>query len=119
VQRLAEAVVGVDFYFTDHAAVGRLDGLLRAVKDARRFGTAAGELALVACGGLDAYVDVRGTLTPENYMAAVRILREAGCLVSDRFGKPLAPIRDLAQGQSLVAACSPALHEALLTTLHA
>jgi myo-inositol-1(or 4)-monophosphatase len=118
VRRLADAVVGMDFYFADHAAVGRLDGLLRAVKDARRFGTAAGELALVACGGLDAYVDVRDTLTPENYMAAVRILHEAGCPVSDRFGKPLAPIHDLAQGQSLVVACTPALHEAILRTLH-
>jgi myo-inositol-1(or 4)-monophosphatase len=117
VSRLTDAVIGIDFFFAKPTAIGRLDGVLRSVKDARRFGSAAGELAMVGCGGLDGYVDVRDSLSPENYMAAVLIIREAGGVVSDRFGGPLAPILSMAQGQSLVAACTPALHAAILAAL--
>jgi myo-inositol-1(or 4)-monophosphatase len=117
VSRLADAVIGIDFYFADPAAVGRLDGLLRSAKDARRFGTAAGELAMVGCGGLDGYVDVRDSLTPENYMAAVLVVREAGGIVTDRFGQPLLPVTSMVQGQSIVAACTPALHGEILEIL--
>jgi myo-inositol-1(or 4)-monophosphatase len=115
--RLDEAVVGIDFYFTDRAAVGRLEPLLRLLRDARRFGTAAGELAMVGCGGLDAYVDVRDTLTPENYMAAVLVVREAGGVVTDRFGQPLLPVTSMTQGQSIVAACTPTLQAEILRCL--
>jgi myo-inositol-1(or 4)-monophosphatase len=117
VQRIEDAIVGVDFFFPDHRNVARLDGLLRAARDVRRFGTAAGELAMVACGGLDAYVDVRDALTPENYMASVRIIVEAGGVVSDRAGRPLAPITSMTQGQSVVAAANPTLHTHILGVL--
>jgi len=75
------------------------------------------EFVAVASGGADAYVDVRETLSPENYMAAYLIVTEAGGTVSDRFGKPLAPIRSMTQGQSIVAASTPALHAAILEVL--
>jgi fructose-1,6-bisphosphatase/inositol monophosphatase family enzyme len=117
VQRLEDAVVGVDFFFPEHRSVARLDGLLRAARDVRRFGTAAGELAMVACGGLDAYVDVRDALTPENYMASVLIIAEAGGVVSDRAGRPLAPITSMTQNQSVVAAANPTLHRQILGVL--
>jgi myo-inositol-1(or 4)-monophosphatase len=119
VRRLEDAVVGIDFYCPAPAARERLEPLLRRVKDARRFGTAAGELAMVACGGLDAYVDVRDFLTPENYMAAVLIVREAGGVVSGRRGESLLSVASMVQGQSLVAACTPALHAAILAVLNA
>ena len=45
----------------------------------------------MASGGVDAYVDVRDSLSPENYMAAYLIVTEAGGVVSDRFGEPLLP----------------------------
>ena len=117
VQRIEDAVVGVDFFFPDHRNVTRLDGLLRAARDVRRFGTAAGELAMVACGGLDAYVDVRDALTPENYMASVLIIAEAGGVVSDRVGRPLAPITSMTQSQNVVAAANPTLHRQILGVL--
>ena len=117
VQRLDEAIVGIDFFFPDHRNVARLDGLLRAVKDVRRFGTAAGELAMVACGGVDAYVDVRDALTPENYMAGLLLIAEAGGVVSDRAGRPLAPVTSMTQTQSVVAAANPTLHAQILAVL--
>jgi myo-inositol-1(or 4)-monophosphatase len=117
VAELSQAVVGVDLHGVGPAAARPLARLAGAVKDVRRFGTAAGELAAVAYGGLDGYVDARDRLSPENYMAATLIVREAGGIVTGRRGEPLAPIRSMAQGQSLVAAANAALHTALLEFL--
>ena len=115
--RLAGAVVSIDFNFRGAPTASRLFPLLARLGDARRFGTAAYELAAVASGGVDAYVDVRDTLSPENYMAAVLIVREAGGVLSDRFGKPLQPIRSMTQGQSIVAAATPTLQAEILAVL--
>jgi myo-inositol-1(or 4)-monophosphatase len=115
--RLAEAVVAMDLHFGGAPTAARVSPLLARVKDARRFGTAAFEFAAVASGGVDAYVDVRDTLSPENYMAAVLIVAEAGGVITDRFGQPLAPVRSMTQGQSIVAAATPALHAEILQLL--
>ncbi len=115
--KLSDALVTIDFNFRGSAIASRLFPLLRSIQDARRFGTAAFEFVIVASGGADAYVDVRDTLSPENYMAAYRIVTEAGGTVSDRFGRPLAPIRSMTQGQSIVAAATPVLHAAILEVL--
>lgn len=114
---LAGAVVAVDFNYQGADTVRRIHPLLQAIGDARRYGTAAKEFVAVSDGGADAYVDVRGTLSPENYMAAYLIVAEAGGVISDGAGRPLAPIASMAQGQSIVAACTPALHAALLAVL--
>lgn len=39
-------------------------------------------------------------------------------VVSDRRGASLLPIASMVQGQSLVAACTPALHTAILSALN-
>jgi myo-inositol-1(or 4)-monophosphatase len=114
---LSDALVTIDFNFRGSASVSRLFPLLSRIKDARRFGTAAFEFVAVASGGADAYVDVRDSLSPENYMAAYLIVAEAGGVISDRFGQPLLPIRSMTQGQSIVAAATPALHAAILEAL--
>jgi myo-inositol-1(or 4)-monophosphatase len=115
--QLSDALVSIDFNFKGSPSVTQLFPLLRRIKDARRFGSAAFELVVVASGGTDAYVDVRDTLSPENYMAAHLIVTQAGGKVSDRFGKPLLSIRSMTQGQSIVAAGTPALHAAILEAL--
>ena len=114
VTRLEEALVAVDFNFHDKGAIGRIVPLLARARDLRRYGSAALELVGVASGGADGYVDVRGTLSPENYLAAALMVREAGGLVTDWDGNPLAPVRSLTQGQTIVAAGTAALHRALL-----
>ena len=114
---LRHAIVAIDFFFQEEGAVSRLYPFLASIKDVRRFGTAAAEFAAVAYGGVDAYVDVRDTLTPENYMAAYLIVAEAGGVISDRFGRSLNPIHSMTQGQSIVAAATSALHAAILSTL--
>jgi myo-inositol-1(or 4)-monophosphatase len=115
--KLSDAMIAIDFNYKGSPDVSRLFPLLRSIKDARRFGSAAFEFVAVASGGADAYVDVRDTLSPENYMAAYLIVTEAGGVVSDRLGWPLAPIHSMTQGQSIVAAATPALHTAILELL--
>lgn len=117
VTRLEEALVAVDLNFRDKGTVSRIVPLLARARDLRRYGSAALELVGVASGGVDGYVDVRGTLSPENYMAAALIVREAGGVVTDWDGNPLAPVRSLTQGQTIVAAGTPALHRALLEVI--
>ncbi len=117
VTELSQAIVAIDFNFKDKSAVPRIHRLLASIKDARRYASAAYELVGVAAGGADAYVDVRDTLSPENYLAAYLIVREAGGIITDRFGQPLAPIRSMTQGQSIVAACTQELHTAILEVL--
>lgn len=117
VSELSQAIVAIDFNFQYKSAVPRLYRLLACIKDARRYASAAYELVGVATGGADAYVDVRDTLSPENYLAAYLIVREAGGIVTDRFGQPLAPIQSMTQGQSIVAASNGKLHAAILEVL--
>ena len=74
VERLGEALVAVELNFRDKTTVGRVVPLLARARDLRRYGSAALELAHVASGGADGYVDVRGTLSPENYLAAALIV---------------------------------------------
>jgi len=114
---LSDALVSMDFKFGGSPSISQIFPLLRGIKDTRRFGSAAFEFVAVASGGVDAYVDVRDTLSPENYMAAYLIVTEAGGVVSDRYGKPLGPIHSMTQGQSIVAAATPALHAAILEAL--
>ncbi|MGH6631575.1 MAG: inositol monophosphatase family protein [Burkholderiales bacterium] len=114
---LSDAIVTIDFNFKGGPDATRLFPLLRSIKDARRFGSAAFEFAAVASGGVDAYVDARDTLSPENYMAAYLIVAEAGGVISDRLGWPLAPIHAMTQGQSIVAAATRPLHAAILEIL--
>ena len=117
--RLEEALVAVQLNFRDRQALRRVYPLLERAKDVRQFGTAAWEFAAIAYGGAEAYVDARDTLSPENYMAAYLLVRQAGGVITDRHGEPLAPIRSMTQGQSIVAACNPELHAAVLEALAA
>lgn len=115
--KLSDAMVTIDFNFKGDPGVSLLFPLLRSIKDARRFGSAAFEFVAVASGGADAYVDVRNSLSPENYMAAYLIVAEAGGVITDRLGWPLAPIHSMTQGQSIVAAATGPLHSAILEVL--
>ena len=108
------AVVAIDLKTPSKEALARTCRVLDAVKDGRRFGSAAGEFAAVAHGGVDAYLDARDTLSPENYMAAYLLVKQAGGTITDRHGRPLAPVRSMTQGQSILAAATPELHAALL-----
>ena len=90
---------------------------LQHLTNMRCFGTAAYEICQVAAGGFESYVDVRGVLTPENFMAAAPIVQEAGGLVTDARGAPLIPIPQLNYGYEVVISGNRELHETILRYL--
>ena len=107
---VATALVGTGFsYLTDRRVVqaDRISRLLPQVRDIRRFGSAAIDLAFVACGRLDAYFEEH--LNSWDMAAGLLIAAEAGAIVSDFAG-------DLPDERSAIAA-APGVHAALLAAI--
>ena len=72
------------------------------------------DIAYVANGAYDAYIDIGDVLTAESFLASLSIVLEAGGIVSDQYGNPLRPISNLTEGFSLVVASTKLLHSELL-----
>jgi len=117
VSRLSRALVAVEWEFDLPRFVDRVDGLIRAAGQVRVLGSSVAVQMGVAEGGIDAYVDVRGTLTPENFMAGALIIEEAGGVVSDAKGRPLLPFEKMTDGFMFVASASAELHREVLAAL--
>ena len=83
----------------------------------RAFGCAALALSFVGAGSLDAYLDIRGRLTPENFLASSLILTEAGGVITDPEGKALPSINSLTERYNVLAAGMPGLHSELIQKL--
>jgi fructose-1,6-bisphosphatase/inositol monophosphatase family enzyme len=117
ITRLKNALVAVECEFNQPGFGPRIEALLSAAAHTRFLGSAVAVQMGVAAGGIDAYVDVRGGLTPENFMAAVPIIEEAGGVVTDAKGRPLAPLKSMTDGFLLVASANAALHQEVLDAL--
>jgi myo-inositol-1(or 4)-monophosphatase len=94
-----------------------LSSVLSEARGVRAFGCASRALSMVADGSVDAHLDPRGRLTPENFLAPSLILTEAGGVISDAEGKALPAIQTLTERYSIVAAATPDLHAALVCRL--
>ncbi len=108
--QLAVALVGTGFNYSPairELQARRLTALLPQVRDVRRYGSAALDLCMVACGRLDAYFEEH--LNSWDLAAGVLIASEAGATTSN-FGSGPA-------GSDATVATAPGLHEALLTLL--
>ena len=61
-------------------------------------------------------------LFPYDFVAAILIAREAGCIVTDAYGKPLDEVKVLESSesnvQSIIAASNPTLHTSFLTEIN-
>lgn len=95
----------------------RLAALVGRVRAVRCYGCCSRSLALVASGALDAHIDVRGRLTPENFLAAGLILEEAGGCLLRPDGQPLGEFALLTQRSSLVAAATTELAQEIIDAL--
>ncbi len=84
----------------------------------RCYGCASRALSLVAVGATDAHVDLRGRLTAESYLAAARLVIEAGGCVVGIDGPPLPATTMLTDGVCLIAAASRDLSDAIVDCLH-
>ena len=91
-ERLEDCIIGTGFYYDRGAMMRRtLDSIhtlfTRNVRGIRRMGSAAIDLAWVACGRYDGYFEYQ--LEPWDYAAGMLLIREAGGICTDRSGKAL------------------------------
>ena len=115
VERLADAFVSCEL--NHWAPNDALAGLLKRSKGVRSYGCASRAIALVAQGSLDAHIDVRERLTPESFLAAVLLLKEAGGHVCKADGTPLGSFPSLLTRTTLVAASTPELAKEIVSVL--
>jgi myo-inositol-1(or 4)-monophosphatase len=89
-KRLEDAFLAAGFPYNRRAAadnnVERLDHFLRRSQGVRRAGSAALDLAYVACGRFDGYFEIR--LSPWDVGAGVLLVREAGGRVTNFDNNP-------------------------------
>ena len=114
-RNIAGAVVSVEL--NHHSPIPGLARLMATAKGVRCYGCASRALSLVAEGATDAHVDVRGRLTAESYLAAARLVIEAGGWVVGLDGAPLASPESLTDRVSLVAASSRELCDEIVDVL--
>ena len=115
VGRIEDAFVSCEL---NHWAPDRnLAELLRRFRGVRTYGCASRAIALVAMGALDAHIDVRNRLTPESFLAASRLLTEAGGYVCRLDGSPTGSFSSLRERTSLIAAAGRDLAVAIVTAL--
>jgi myo-inositol-1(or 4)-monophosphatase len=104
---LAMSLIGTGFSYspsTRERQARRLAALLPRVRDVRRYGSAALDLCMVACGRLDAYYEEH--LNSWDLAAGVLIASEAGASTSN--------FDDGAADPAATVAAAPAIHRALL-----
>jgi myo-inositol-1(or 4)-monophosphatase len=83
----------------------------RLTQGVRRLGSAALDLASVACGRLDGFWDV--LLSPWDLAAGVLLVREAGGVATSLYDD--APLRF--EGKESILAANPAIHQLMLAEL--
>jgi myo-inositol-1(or 4)-monophosphatase len=111
---IEDSVVGINFDGRDLPTLGKLMMQQPTIGAIRRTGSSAMDIAYVASGAYDAFVDVGDILTAESFLASLSIVREAGGVVSDQNGSDLRNIANLREGFSLVVAGTQELHTILL-----
>lgn len=117
ISQLAAAMINFDL--TGAAIQPVLARVLAQTRSARSFGAATIALVGVADGALEAYLDLRNQLTPENFLAPGLIISEAGGVITTAHGETLPPLQAMTDCYSLIAAANPELHTLLLQHLTA
>ncbi|MBW2306184.1 MAG: hypothetical protein JRG73_04540 [Deltaproteobacteria bacterium] len=118
-EELPEAVIGCELTLTraDKWKIQRVSDLLGLARRVVSLGSSVTELSLVASGALDAHVDVRDELSAENFLAAGRIILEAGGIITSPTGDSLPQMRKLKEKTSVIASGNPTLHEAIVRSI--
>lgn len=112
-ENLQDALLSTGFPYYDYTHqtgyFASLSDLSKRTRGIRRFGSAALDLAFVACGRFDAYYEY--SLQPWDVAAGILIVQEAGGVVSDFKGGD-----NYLFGKEMVAG-SPKIHHELLETI--
>jgi len=92
---LLQSLVATGFPYDIHnnlsTVISRMKTILPKVRDIRRMGAAAVDLAYVACGRLDGFWEIG--LKPWDTAAGSLLVEEAGGRVSDFMGQPFSPFK--------------------------
>ena len=115
VRHITEAMISVEL--NHHSPPPGLARLMAAARGVRCYGCASRALSLIADGATDAHVDARGRLTAESYLAATRLVIEAGGRVIGLDGAPVSSPENLTDRVSLVAASSRELCDEIVEVL--
>ncbi|MCD8105158.1 MAG: inositol monophosphatase [Lachnospiraceae bacterium] len=111
---LADSLISVGTTPYSHEYADRVFSQIKDVflcaQDIRRLGSAAMDLAYVACGRVDAYFEQ--FLKPWDFAAGMLIVREAGGEVTDYQGEPISP-----EYPQSVLATNGRIHEELTEVL--
>lgn len=97
---LSEFSVSIYGYKRNVERMVRLTNYIRRV---RILGCASLELAFIAAGKLDAFVDLRGTLRVTDVAAGLLLVEEAGGVVTDGYGHKLTTPLNVTHGVEIVA----------------
>ncbi|SDG93321.1 myo-inositol-1(or 4)-monophosphatase [Alteribacillus persepolensis] len=111
---LPEAVIGMNGRWLareKRSGEQSLHTMVRRSRSVRSYGSAAIELAYVACGRLDSYISFH--LSPWDYAAGLVLLNEVGVDVTDFQGQRPSFIR-----RSRILAARPGLHKELLSYVY-
>jgi len=95
-KNLGEAIISINVTRNVKAA-RKLLPIISIAKGIRAFGSAALEMCHVACGLLEAYIDIRGVLRTIDFAAGSFILKEAGGVILQPDGKeiPCVPLTEI------------------------
>jgi len=115
VRNISESMISVEL--NHHSPSPSLASLMAAARGVRCYGCSSRAISLVAEGATDAHVDVRGRLTAESYLAAARLLIEAGGWIVGLDGTPLAAPESLTGRLGLIAAASQELCDQIVELL--
>ncbi len=114
---IEQCLAGINFDGRETGVFLKLLVVQPHIKNVRRSGSSSMDIAYVANGAYDAYIDIGETLTAESFMAPLHIVLEAGGIVTDQYGKPLRPVSNLTEGLSLLVAGTKNLHSELLSRI--
>jgi len=106
-QDLSQISLGAYVYRMD---MGKIEILCKSVRRMRILGAVAIELAYVADGTYDAFVDVRNNLRMVDIAASKLILEESGGKVTDSNGGPLNGRLNVLEKTSIIATCNAVIH---------
>lgn len=95
----------------------RVDSICRVIRRMRILGSVALELAYVASGSYDAFMDLRENLRIVDIAASKLIVEEAGGVVTNERGGEIDGLLNVKARTSLVAAGNRELHEKIMQTL--
>ena len=115
VRDLGDAFISCEL--SHHAPTDRLANLLSRARSVRSYGCASRALALVACGALDAHIDVRNRLTAESFLPGAFMVEQAGGYILDLDGGSFQHLKDLHSTARLVAAATKELAEEIARAL--